>query len=100
MSDISKFIVELIGTFFFISVILNTINNKDSLGPLAPVSVVIALLAAIYFGGSISGGHFNPAVTISMFLKQQISAGLLIGYIFFQILGGCLAVVFNNFIYL
>lgn len=100
MSNISKFIVELIGTFFFISVILSTINNKISLGPLAPISIVVALLAVIYFGGSISGGHFNPAVSISMFLKNQINFTLLIGYIIFQIIGGCLAVVFNNFIYL
>ena len=52
--DINKFIVELLGTFFFVSVILNTLSLSSG-NPTGPISVAVALLAAIYFGGSVSG---------------------------------------------
>ena len=96
ISDASKFIVEFVGTFFFLSVILNTLSLTDPIS--GPISVAVALLAAIYFGGKISGGHFNPAVSLSMYVKKQISASLLIGYVLFQILGALLAVGFNMYI--
>jgi len=55
------------------------------------------LLAAIYFGGSISGGHFNPAVSIMMFVKGNLPADMTILYIIAQITGGLGALVLNNF---
>ena len=48
------YLVEFIGTFVFLSVILRVGQ---------PIPIAVALLSAIYFGGSISGGHFNPAVS-------------------------------------
>jgi len=96
---LNKILVELIGSFFFISIILNTLTDT-SLGAIAPITVAVGLLAAIYFGGKISGGHFNPAVSFSMFLKKQIPIETLLGYVFFQMLGGILAVLFSDFVLL
>ena len=56
MSLVAKCLVELIGTFIFLSIILSSAGQ--------PMAIGIALAAAIFFGGSISGGHFNPAVTV------------------------------------
>lgn len=97
ISDASKFIIELLGTFFFVSVILNTLTLTDS--TTGPISVAVALLAAIYFGGRISGGHFNPAVSLSMYFKKVISLNIFMGYVIFQIIGAILAVILNNYLY-
>jgi aquaporin Z len=87
MSDFIKYGVEFLGTFLFLSVILSTGN---------PISIAVALLAMIYFGGSISGGHFNPAVTSMFFAKGDISSIDTIMYIVAQILGGLCAYLFYD----
>jgi aquaporin Z len=51
----------------------------------------LALVAGLYTVGRISGGHFNPAVTLGMFLDQRISAADMVGYWVAQVAGGILA---------
>jgi len=77
-----KYLVEFIGTFIFLSVILTT-------GQAIPI--VVALLTAIHFGGHISGGHFNPAVSTMMTLKGDLSQGDLPFYVLAQVAGGVAA---------
>jgi len=77
-------VTEFIGTFVFLSVILST-------GSAIPI--VIALAAAIYFGGSISGGHFNPAVSTMMLAKGGINVETWITYVIAQVLGGLVALL-------
>ena len=51
----------------------------------APISVGFILLAMVYMGGHISGGHYNPAVSLAVYLRGKIS--------FFQsvcVLGYCI----------
>ena len=86
--DVMKYLVEFLGTFVFLSVILS--QGK-------PVPIAVALLAVIYFGGAISGGHFNPAVSVMMFFKKAISGIDLPFYVIGQVLGGLLALQFFNF---
>jgi aquaporin Z len=86
-------LAEFIGTFFFFSIILSTLTNTTY----GPIAIAVGLLSAIYFGGSISGGHFNPAVSIMMFVKGSISADVLLLYIIAQIFGGLIALGINNF---
>jgi len=81
------YLVEFLGTFIFLSVIV-------SVGK--PVPIAIALAAVIYFGGSISGGHFNPAVSVMMFLNKMITMPTLVGYVVAQVLGGAVALYFYN----
>ena len=99
VSVASKLIVELVGTFFFVSVILNTLTD-NTLGAIGPITVSVALLAAIYFGWKISGANFNPAVSIAMYFKNNLTIELLFGYIIFQIIGASLAVIFSNYVML
>ena len=92
MSEINKYVVEAVGTFFFLSVILHTLADNT----LGPQSVAIALLAAIYFGNSVSGAHFNPAVSFAMFLENKITLGLLGADILSQLVGATAAWKFNQ----
>lgn len=82
-----KLIVEFIGSFIFFSVILQH-------GQAIPIA--IALAAAIYLGGAISGGHFNPAVSLMMFLKGGFSSSDLVQYVAVQCLAAYAAMMFNK----
>lgn len=80
----AQLFVEFIGTFLFLSVVLQG----------QAISIGIALAAAILFGGAISGGHFNPAISLMMFLNGSLASQLLIPYIIAQCLGGIAAMYF------
>ena len=84
---LKKLIVEFIGTVIFLGVILTT-------GEAIPIG--LALATSIYFGGKISGGHFNPAVSVMFFLNKQLSGLDLLCYIIAQVLGGSAALLFIN----
>ena len=81
------FLRPLIGTFIFLSVILTT-------GEALPIG--LALAVAIYFGGKVSGGNYNPAVSTMMYLKHKLDTSHYIGYVIAQILGGIAAYLFNQ----
>jgi len=80
-----KYLAEFLGTFVFLSVIL-------SVGK--PIPIVVGLLAAIYLAGHISGGHFNPAVSVMMYLKKSLSLNDLSLYVGAQVVGGVAALYF------
>jgi glycerol uptake facilitator-like aquaporin len=80
-------IAEFIGTFIFISVVLAT-------GQAIPIG--LALAAVIYFGGGISGGHFNPSITVMAAVKGSISIETAIGYVVAQCLAGLCALLWYN----
>jgi aquaporin Z len=82
MNCFVKYLVEFVGTFIFLSVILTT-------GEAIPIG--IALATAIFFGGKVSGGNFNPAVSIMMYLKGTLKGADLPMYIVAQVLGGIAA---------
>ena len=93
-SDNIKYIVEIIGTFFFLSVILNSSNENL----IKPFGIAATLLACIFFAGKISGAHLNPAVTLAVYLKDNTELNVVIGYIIAQLIGAGLAVKFNDFL--
>lgn len=74
-------IVEFVGTFIFLSVIL--IQGQ-------PIPTAVALLTAIYLGGKVSGGHFNPAVSFMTALRDPNFQNL-IPYVIAQLGGGAAA---------
>jgi aquaporin Z len=84
---LSKYFVEFIGTFIFLSVILST-------GEAFPIG--LALATVIFFGGAISGGHYNPAVSTMMFIKRTIGGNDFLGYVMAQVLGGICAYLFHE----
>ncbi len=82
-----SYLVEFIGTFIFLSIILKVGE---------PIPIAVGLLAVIYFGGAISGGHFNPAVSVMMYLKEAITLTDLPIYVIAQVIGGVAALQFNG----
>jgi len=83
-----KYVVELIGTFFLVFTVCATASVSASLAPLA---IGAALMVMIYAGGHISGGHYNPAVTVAALVRGRIDVGDAIGYWVAQLVGGVLA---------
>ena len=75
----NKYITEFLGTLFFIYVIFATGNY---------LAIGAALALCVYIGGPISGGMFNPAVTIAMMSAGKLSRNDLIPYIIAQVAGG------------
>ncbi len=89
-------IAEFVGTFFFLSIILNAVADAAY----GPIAIAVGLLAAIYFGGKVSGGHYNPAVSIMMHVKGKLAGDLTALYIAAQILGALTALLTYNFYYM
>lgn len=89
-----SYLAELLGTFLFFTIGLSSIQSVLILGDAkAPLMVVVplgfgfGLLAAIFAFGHISGGHFNPAVSIAMVVDGRMPAMKAAGYIVSQIIG-------------
>lgn len=78
----NSYIVEFLGTLFFLYVILATGNA---------LAIGAALAIAILVGGPISGGNFNPAVSIMMVSAGKLPKAELIPYILAQVSGGLAA---------
>ena len=78
----NKYLVEFLGTLFFIYVILATGNA---------IAIGTALAIAIMVGGPISGGMLNPAVSIAMVAAGKLSSSDLVPYILAQVAGGLVA---------
>jgi aquaporin Z len=82
-----KLIVEAIGTFFLVL----TIGLVVMGGSGGPIPIAAVLMAMIYAGGHVSGAHYNPAVTLGVFLRGGIGASELGGYWVAQVIGGAVA---------
>lgn len=85
-----KYIVEFIGTFFFVLTIGCTVIPGAE-GVIAPLAIGAALMVMVYAGGHISGGHYNPAVTLAVFLRGKCDAKDVAPYWIAQVLGGAAA---------
>ncbi len=88
--ELASNLVETLGTFFFLTIIL-VATGVGSYGNVAPFAISAGLLASILFGGYVSGGHFNPAVTFMMLLRGGISQNVAVGYVVSQLVGAFLA---------
>ena len=64
-----KYVTEFIGTFVLVYTVGCAIFSGS---PLAPLAIGAALMVVIYAGGHISGGHYNPSVTLGVFLRGKI----------------------------
>ena len=86
-------LAELLGTFLFMTIGYLSVAAVGA-APLptsnllvVPFGFGLGLLAAIFAFGHISGGHFNPAVTVAMVLDKRTSLVDGAGYIIAQVIG-------------
>lgn len=85
-----KYLMELIGTFFLVFTIGMSVLPGNS-AVIAPLAIGSVLMVMIYAGGHISGGHYNPAVTLGVWLRGGCEKKDVLPYMAFQVIGALLA---------
>src|SRR5258708_15629197 len=73
-----KYVTEFIGTLGLVFTVGCAVLGK---APLAPLAIGAALMVFIYAGGHISGRHYNPAVSLGVFLRGPLPAHYLRPYL-------------------
>jgi aquaporin Z len=82
----NKYITEFIGTLFFVLTIGCTGIGAGS-GVIAPLAIGGALMAIVFAGGHISGGHYNPAVTLGVMIRGKLNRADVVPYWIAQFAG-------------
>ncbi len=86
----NKYIAEFIGTFFLVLTIGCTGIGAGT-GVIAPLAIGAALMVMVFAGGHISGAHYNPAVTVGVFIRGKVNAGDIVPYMIAQLAGATVA---------
>ena len=102
-----KYLAESIGTFFLVAVVVgsgimaeNLANGNNAVALLGNTLATGAILfVLIKMFGSISGAHFNPAVSLVFYLRKELDIKDFFNYMFFQIISGLLAVLCIHYIF-
>jgi len=86
-----KYMTEFIGTFFLVFTIGLTVTAGT---PMAPLAIGSSLMIMVYMGGHVSGGHYNPAVSLALLLRGKMdSVGEFVAYVASQVAGAIVAAV-------
>ena len=83
-----NYVTEFIGTFFLVLTIGLTVLNGTTLAPLAIGS---SLMIMVYMGGHVSGGHYNPAVSLAVLLRGKMTPVEFAMYVISQCIGAIVA---------
>ena len=102
-----KYIAEALGTFFLVAVVVgsgimaeNLSSGNDAIALLGNTLATGAILFVIIkMFATISGAHFNPAVSLVFYLRKELDLKNLLYYSFIQILSGLLAVIAIHYIF-
>ena len=86
----NKYIAEFIGTFFLVLTIGCTGIGAGA-GVIAPLAIGAALMVMVFAGGHISGGHYNPAVTLGVLIRGKVNRTDVLPYMVAQLLGAAIA---------
>src|SRR4029079_687375 len=86
----NKYIAEFIGTFFLVLTIGCTVIGAGT-GVIAPLAIGAALMVMVYAGGHISGGHYNPAVTLGILIRGKVQPADVVPYMVAQFAGAAVA---------
>jgi aquaporin Z len=90
----SKYLTEFLGTFFLVLTIGLAVLTGPSTGlSMAPLAIGSALMVMVYMGGHVSGGHYNPAVSLAVLLRGKLDAKEFVPYLVAQAVGGVAAAV-------
>jgi aquaporin Z len=95
MRAYSAYLTELIGTFFLVFTVGASVLTGT---PLAPLAIGAILMAMVYAGGHISGGHYNPAVTMAVLIRRRITVADAVAYWVAQIVAGVLGAVLARWV--
>ena len=93
----NKYVMELIGTFFLVLTIGMTVIVGGS-GVIPPLAIGSILMVMVFAGGHISGGHYNPAVTLGVWLRGRCDTKDVAPYMVAQTVGAVLAAFTVNYL--
>jgi aquaporin Z len=86
----NKYLTECIGTFFLVLTIgLSVLGGT----PMAPLAIGASLMVMVYMGGHVSGGHYNPAVSLAVLLRGKLQRRDVVPYMVMQVVGALAAAV-------
>ena len=86
-----KLTVEAVGTFFLVFTIGQVMVDPGAAGLLGPLAIGTVLMTMVYAGRHVSGAHYNPAITLAMFLRGKATVHEMLGYWVFQLVAGAVA---------
>lgn len=84
----TKYLTEFIGTLFLVLTVGLTVVEQS---PMAPLAIGASLMIMVYMGGHISGGHYNPAVTLAAAMRGKMAGTDVVPYMVAQVLGAIVA---------
>lgn len=93
-----KYLTEFIGTFFLVLTVGCTVI-PGAAGVIAPLAIGAALMIMVYAGGHVSGGHYNPGVTLAVWLRGRCDTKDVVPYMLSQIVGALAAAAIVSFLY-
>jgi aquaporin Z len=85
-----KLLTEFIGTFFLVLIIAG-VSGASAPIVVGALSIGLILMAMVYMGGHISGAHYNPAVSLAVYMRGGMTAGQMLAYWVTQIAAGITA---------
>ena len=94
---LKKCLVEFIGTFFLVLTIgCSLFPNGEKSFP--AIAIGFILMVMIYSGGHISGGHYNPAVSLAAAIRGALNWKDFVPYIISQFIGGAIAALAGGYL--
>jgi aquaporin Z len=93
----AKYLTEFLGAFFLVLTIGCTAIRSGS-GVIPPLAIGAVLMVMVYAGGHISGAHYNPAVTLAVWLRGRLERRELLPYWVSQVAGAAAAALVVDFL--
>jgi aquaporin Z len=95
----NKYITEFIGTFFLVLTVgCTVISSSTQAGIIPPLAIGASLMIMIFAGGHVSGGHYNPAVTLAVWIRGRCETKDVLPYMIAQIAAGVVAALVVGFL--
>lgn len=92
-----RYAAEFIGTFFWVLTVILTVNNPD-VGNIAPLAIGLVVAALIFAGAKVSGAHYNPALTLALWMRGHLDRTDAIYYMVSQIVAGIVAALIGSYL--
>src|SRR5437016_12966159 len=91
----NKYITAFVGTFFLVLTIGCTGIGAGA-GVIAPLAIGAALMVMVFAGGHISGGHYNPAVTLGVLIRGKVKPADVVPYWIAQFVAAAIAALLTT----
>jgi aquaporin Z len=93
----NKYITEFIGTFFLVLTVGCTVV-PGAPGVIPPLAIGASLMVMIFAGGHVSGAHYNPAVTLAVWIRGRCDTKDVVPYMIAQFAAGVAAALVTGFL--